>query len=42
MSESLKDVYKANETWEQAQMGVGNESTLIQQNLIGRAIWEKK
>ena len=42
MSESLEDVYKVNETWEQAQMGVGNESTLLQQNLIGRAIWENK
>ena len=29
MSESLEDVYKANKTWEQAQMGVGNESTLL-------------
>ena len=29
MSESLEDVYKANETWEQAQMGAGNESTFL-------------
>ena len=28
MAESLEDVYKVNETWEQSQMGVGNESTL--------------
>ena len=27
MSESLQDVYKARETWEQEQMGAGNEST---------------
>lgn len=28
MSESLEDVYKANETWEQALIGEDNESTL--------------
>ena len=28
-------------SWEQAQMGVGNESTLIK-NLISGAIWERK
>ena len=42
MAESLEDVYKVNETWEQSQMGVGNESTFLQKNLIGRAIWERK
>lgn len=45
MSESLEDVYKADETWEQAQMGAGkagNESTFYKKNFIGRAIWEKK
>lgn len=29
MSESHEDVYKANETWEQEQMGAGNESTFF-------------
>lgn len=45
MSESLEDVYKADETWEQAQMDAGkagNESTFYKKNFIGRAIWEKK
>ena len=43
MSESLEDVYKVSETWEQEQMGACNESTFYikKENFIGWATWEK-
>ena len=36
MSESQEDVYKANETWEQAQMGASKESTFYKRKRLHR------
>ena len=42
MSESLEDVYKANETWEQALMGVCKESNFLLKKLDRSSDMEKK
>ena len=50
MSESLEDVYKANETWEQALMLGSPKKRMLamkqlfyqKRNLISRAIWERE